>query len=340
MHDTATTATILTPADLTTPSIQPDSLRHGETARNGTRRLIDGKERVFYDGYWMKTYDVPHTIAYKKWLIDQLTRRVFRNTEPGINTPGKRLEEVKAAYNSTSEPSRKRVLAAMLAGAYLNRGSDILTKVVELEEIGITVESSNELLRECGRCFMNALEFGKNIHPLHGTEELDELWGEPFKAFTMPIPQFLETRYIKLAKALSDIDLIANTMIDLVQRIEYFPGVAEQLKELRESAKEAAQTQRSDIEIIEIWPRFVGVADRLHDYRPVVPPRTSRRVQSMAWRGKQIIKIGADLIGDISSLRISKPKTTQSFLQRCEHYRQRYLTNPQSRTISADDLRA
>lgn len=337
MRNIATTATTLPPADLATPATQPEALRHDEAVINGTRRLIDGKERVYHDGYWMKTYDVPHTIAYKKWLIDQLTRRVFRNTEPGINTPGRRLEDVKAAYNRISEPSQKRVLAAMLAGAYLNRGSDILTKVVELEEIGITVESSNELLRECGRCFMNALEFGKNIHPLHGTEELDELWGEPFKAFTMPIPQFLETRYIKLAKALSDIDLIANTMIDLVQRIEFFPGIAVQLRELRESAKEAAQTQRSDIEIIEIWPRFVGVADRLHDCRPVIPPRTSRRIQSMAWRGKQIIKIGTDLIGDISSLRISKPKTTQSFLQRCEHYRQRYLTNSPSQVTSSGE---
>ena len=333
MRDKATTASILPPADLTTPATQPDPLRHD----NGARRLINGKEQVYYDGYWMKTYDVPHTIAYKKWLIDQLTRRVFRNTEPGINTPGKRLEDVRAAYNKTTEPSRKRVLAAMLAGAYLNRGSDILTKVVELEEIGITVESSNELLRECGRCFMNALEFGKNIHPLHGTEELDELWGEPFKAFTMPIPQFLETRYIKLAKALSDIDLIATTMIELVQRTEFFSGVAEQLQELMESAKEAAQTQRSDLEIIEIWPQFVGVADRLHDFRPVIPPRTSRRMQSMAWRGKQIIKIGTDLIGDISSLRISKPKTTQSFLQRCEHYRLRYLANSPSRAANAGE---
>lgn len=327
MRNEATTATILPHTDLTTPATKPDQPRHTDALASGARRLIDGKEQVYHDGYWMKTYDVPHTIAYKKWLIDQLTRRVFRNTEPGINTPGKRLEEVKAAYNRTTEASRKRVLAAMLAGAYLNRGSDILTKVVELEEIGITVESSNELLRECGRCFMNALEYGKNIHPLHGTEELDELWGEPFKAFTMSIPQFLETRYIKLAKALSDIDLIADTMIDLTQHIEFFSGVPEQLRELRDSAKEAAQTQRSDLEIIEIWPRFVGVADRLHDFRPVIPPRASRRMQSMAWRGKQVIKIGVDLIGDISSLRISKPKTTQSFLQRCAHYRQRYLTN-------------
>jgi hypothetical protein len=294
--------------------------------KNGTRKIVNGKECVFYDGYWMKTYEVPHTIAYKKWLIDQLTRRVFRNTEPGINTPGKRLENVKAAYNNTEEPSRKRVLAAMLAGAYLNRGSDILTKVVELEEIGITVESSNELLRECGRCFMSALEFGKNIHPLHGTEELDELWGEPFKAFTMPVVQFLETRYIKLARALSDIDLIAETMIRLFDRIELFSGITGQLDELRESAKQATQTLRSDVEIIEIWPRFIGVADRLNEYKPTVPVGSPQRIQTMAKRGKQIIEEGCELIGDISSLRISKPKTTEEFLRRCEKYAHRYQT--------------
>ena len=31
----------------------------GDTTAPGTKRLIDGQWRVFYDGYWIKAYDAP-----------------------------------------------------------------------------------------------------------------------------------------------------------------------------------------------------------------------------------------------------------------------------------------
>ena len=166
---------------------------------NGTIRNVDGQERIYYDGYWIRYYDVPNNLVYKKSLIDQLTRRVFHHVETGINTPGNKLEEVRSRYETENNSSRKRVLAAMLAGALLNRGADILTRVVELEQIGVSIKPDNELLRECGLCFMGALEYGKYIRVKHGREGLEELWGEPFRAFTTPVESFLESRYIKIA---------------------------------------------------------------------------------------------------------------------------------------------
>ena len=62
---------------------------------NGTIRQIDGLDRIYYDGYWIRYYDVPNNLTYKKSLIDQLTRRVFHHVETGINTPGNKLEEVR-----------------------------------------------------------------------------------------------------------------------------------------------------------------------------------------------------------------------------------------------------
>lgn len=295
---------------------------------NGTIKTINGLERVYYDGYWIRYYEVPHNLAYKKILIDQLTRRVFRHTEPGINTPGSRLEDVRETYNKTNDPYKKRVLAAMLAGALLNRGSEILTKIVELEEIGVTIQSNNELLRECGRCFMGALEFGKHIHPLHGNEELDELWGEPFKAFTMPVGQFLETRYIKMAHALRAIDTTANTLISLFETSnEMFPGIPKQIKELKDSAKLAIETMRRDPEIINIWPRLIGVKDKLETFQPIIPEGSPQRVHSKGIRGLQLLKDGAELIVDICSLRIPKPKSTAEFIHRCHSYSKRYIEN-------------
>ena len=45
---------------------------------------------------------------------------------------------------------------------------------------------------------MGALEYGKYIRVKHGREGLEELWGEPFRAFTTPVERFLESRYIKI----------------------------------------------------------------------------------------------------------------------------------------------
>lgn len=293
---------------------------------NGTIKTLNGQSRIYYDGYWIRYYDVPDTLAYKKELIDQLTRRVFRHTEPGINTPGNRLEEVREAFNDTEDPDQKRVLAAMLAGALLNRGSEILTKVVELEEIGVTVQSNNELLRECGRCFMGALEYGKYIHPLHGNEELDELWGEPFKAFTMPVGQFLETRYVKMANALKSIDLIASTMISIFESShKMFPGIPGQIGEFRDSAKLAIETIRSDPVIIKIWPRLIGAKDKLEAFQPIIPEDSPQRIHSKAKRGSHLLRDGAELIVDICGLRIPKPRSTAEFIDRCQSYSKRYI---------------
>lgn len=297
----------------------------GKAVSNGTIKTIDRQKRIYFDGHWIKHYPYPNTLAYKKELIDRLTKRVFRHTEPGINTPGNRLEEVREAYNNCSDHAQQRVLSSMLAGALLNRGSDILTKVVELEEMGVTVKSNNELLRECGRCFMGALEYGKHIRPLHGSEELDELWGEPFKAFTMPIDQFLETRYIKMAQAINDIDQVSNTLMELFGTDEIFTGVPEMISELAEAAKLAIETDKRDPDIIHIWPRLVAAADVLNNFEPATPEGSSHRVRTMGRRGVLLIREGTELILDLANIRVPKPKSTEGLIGRCQAFTRRYL---------------
>src|SRR6185369_15426322 len=96
----------------------------------GTRRLIDGQERVLYDGYWIKTYPVPaDSLDAKKRLIEALTRRLFNHTEHGLNIPGTRLAEARQTYEAESDPGRRRVKAAMLAGTLFNRATDIFRKL-------------------------------------------------------------------------------------------------------------------------------------------------------------------------------------------------------------------
>ncbi len=291
---------------------------------NGKRKNFDDAKRIYYDGYWIRHYPASDALAQKKRLIDQLARRVFHHTESGINTPGRKLEDVRTQYDKEQNSSKKRVLAAMLAGALLNRGVEILTKIVELEEIGVTIDKDNELLKNCGRCFLGALEYGKYIRPVRAKEGLEELWGEPFKAFTMPMEQFYETRYIKLAQAMRDIDSISYNLGELFNPASSFNEVIPKINELADCCKQVTETMRSDPAMIEIWPHYVSIADELRAYKPKSREGANNAERAMARRGKELILAGVELMNDMANMRIPLPRTTQDFIHKCETFSGKY----------------
>ena len=158
---------------------------------NGAIHDFEDGPHIHYDGYWIRYYKPPaDTLAQKKRLIDALTKRTFHHTEAGINTPGEKLELARQSYENQEDPQRKRVNAAMLAGALFNRATDIFTTIVDLEQKGITITRDNALMKQCSECFMEALELSKNVLHHSGEEGVDELWGEPVKVFTMPISDY------------------------------------------------------------------------------------------------------------------------------------------------------
>jgi hypothetical protein len=291
---------------------------------NGTVRKIEGVDRIYYDGHWILYYDIPDTFTYKKQLIDQLTRRVFHHAEHGINTPGDKVDVVLAAYEAEEDSYRKRVLAAMLAGALMNRGSEILTHMVELEEMGVAVEPENELIKECGKCFIGALKYGKHIHSTTGKEGLDELWGEPFKVFSMPIEKYHASRYIKLAQTMTEIDAVTDKLSSIFKSSSMFTHLIPIIRDLGESAKSATETIRRDPKMIEIWPRFVGASDKINATKIKLPEDSTRKEQALRKRGLQLIQDGAELVISHSNSRMPMPNSTAYFLERCDAFEKRY----------------
>ena len=159
-----------------------------KTVINGVHREINGITSVFYDGYWIKCYEPPvDNLIAKKQLIQSLTRRLFNHMEHGINIPGRLLDDVRAAYDAEQDPRKRRVKGAMLAGALFNRAADIFTHLVELEASGVEILPENDLMHTCGLCLQEALQYGKLVRHRNGDEGIDELWGEPFKAFLMSL---------------------------------------------------------------------------------------------------------------------------------------------------------
>lgn len=293
-----------------------------EQIENGTRREIDGIPCVYYDGYWIKCYVAPaDTWAAKKSLIDALTRRLFNHMEHGINIPGKRLDAARAAYLAETDPALRRVKGAMLAGALFNRAADIFTHLVELEACGVRIAPDNDLMRECGQCLTEALEFGRSVKHRSGDEGIDELWGEPFKAFMMPIEAFYESRYVKIAMTMRDIDRIADVMKESFAGSRIFGGIETLIADFGVAAQHKCETLRTDPDIFDIWPRFVVASERLNAFEPQLSDPPSPAELEEAECGMRVIAKGVQLVSDITRARTPMPKSMLEFFDICEEFR-------------------
>jgi len=291
-----------------------------DTPEEGVRRLINGEERVFYDGYWIKVYQVPaDTLEAKKRLIEALTRRLFNHTEHGLNIPGTRLAEARISFEEEADPARRRIKGAMLAGALFNRAADIFRKLVELQACGIEILSDNPLMRECGRCLLEAMELGRNVLHRSGEEGIDELWGEPFRAFSIPLEDFYESRYIKIGQTMRDIDRIARCMITNLARLPAFAGAEQVILDLANAAKIKTETLRTDPDIFDVWAIMVTAGERLDCLTPQ-PIDCNCAVKHDISTGMQLLRQGRDLIFYITRARTPMPKSTKEFIARCETF--------------------
>jgi len=289
---------------------------------NGTRRDIDGKPRIYYDGYWIKYYQPPaDNLEAKKHLIRALTRRLFNHVEHGVNIPGSRLGEARQAYERETDPERRRVAGAMLAGVLFNRAADIFTKVVELQETGVEITSDDALIHQCGQCLQEALKLGGMVRHRSGDEGLDELWGEPFKAFSIPIEVFYESRYLKIAQTMRHIDRIADAMVDTLTGTGLFRRVEQYVRELADAAKDKCETLRTDPAIFEVWPTFVVAGERLCRLEPQLPKYASEKQVRRARRARALIRDGVSLIQHSARARVPIPKSTHQYLGHCRRFR-------------------
>lgn len=310
----------------------PDAALADAPPPNGTVEVVDGVRRVFYDGYWIKAYETPaDTLRTKKQLIQALTRRLFNHVEHGINIPGKRLADARRAYETEQDPARKRVKGAMFAGALFNRATDIFTKMVEMQELGIEIETDNALMRECGFCLREALTLGRLVRHRSGEEGIDELWGEPFRAFSIPVDAFYESRYIKIAQTLREVDRVAAFMTATFAPVPMYAGIAAPIEAFRRIAALKCETLRTDPDVFDIWPEFVVASEQLADFHPQLTDDASPLEQQVAADGQRLVLQGRDLITFMTRARVPMPKSISEFFIRCEAFSARARQAEQAR---------
>jgi hypothetical protein len=288
----------------------------------GEKRIIAGRLRVHHYGYWIKVYEAPaDTLSAKKRLIEALTRRLFNHVEHGINVPGTRLAEARRAFDGETEQARRRIKGAMLAGALFNRATDIITKLVEIQALGVPIEADNALMRECGEHLQEALSLGRMVLHRTGEEGIDELWGEPFKAFAYPIEAFYDSRYVKIAQAMREIDDIGAELVDAFEHRPMYAGVRDRIRDFTEAAKLKCETLRTDPEIFEVWTALVVAGERLTTFRPSLSEDASRDQQRDAVDGIALLRQATDLVLSITRARVRMPKSTADFVARCSAFR-------------------
>ena len=295
-----------------------------ETIENGLRKKINGVTSVYYEGYWIKCYEPPlDNLSAKKSLIQSLTRRLFNHMEHGINIPGKLLDDVRAAYEAEHDPRKKRVKGAMLAGALFNRAADIFTHLVELEASGVEILPENDLMHTCGQCLREALEFGNLVKHRNGDEGIDELWGEPFKAFIMSVDDFYESRYIKIAMTMKNIDQAATYMAECIKNDPRFPGLDQLILEYAKTARHKCETLRTDDDIFDVWSDFVVAGEAVTDFEPEHNAILAGDPLIDVLDVKHMLKAGVRLIAFITRARTPMPKSTDRYLNECAQYKKR-----------------
>lgn len=293
-----------------------------ETFENGCCKSIDGVDKVYYDGYWIKRYQPPtDSLSEKKKLIQSLTRRLFNHMEHGINIPGKLLDKVRDTYEAEDDPRKKRVKGAMLAGALFNRAADIFNQLVELEACGVKIEPGNDLRHACGECLKEALEYGKLVKHRNGDEGIDELWGEPFKAFVMSIEDFYQSRYIKIAMTMKNIDQVASYMADCLYDNPRFKGLEVLILDYAEKARTKCEILRTDADIFEVWADFVVAGEAILEFEPVQVRQESEIENLEAMVSRQLLEKGVRLIANITRARTSMPKSTETYLTICQRFK-------------------
>ncbi len=293
-----------------------------KSPQNGDRRVFDDSEYIFYYDYWIRYYaPMGDTLSNRKRLIDSLTRRAFHHTEAGINTPGQNLEQARAAYEQQSNPERRRVNAAMLAGALFHRATDLFTSIVDLAELGVKVSDNNELMRECSDCFEEALSLGKQVKHHSGCEGIDEIWGEPFKAFTMSPTEFYQSRFVKIAQSMRDIDRIGNCMVETFCSSSLFADASISIMAYTAVAKRVAETMKKDPIIFQIWPEFVALRETLDKVRPKLHAEAEQITQMEASQGLDLLQEGKRWVAYIASARVPMPLGTKQYIAKCQQYR-------------------
>jgi hypothetical protein len=154
----------------------------------------------------------------------------------------------------------------------------------------------------------------------------------------VPVSTFYETRYLKIAQTMRDIDHISASMIEAFKNSYFFPDAERLLRQFADAAKLKSETLRTDPVIFDVWPNFVVAGERLLELAPAEKDSGSCTACWEADEGGRLLKEGTDLITHIARARVPMPKSTKVFVERCRAYIQCRMPRTNSDQVEIKSL--
>jgi hypothetical protein len=183
-------------------------------------------------------------------------------------------------------------------------------------------------MRQCGDHLQEALALGRLVLHRSGDEGIDELWGEPLKAFAFPIEDFYKSRYLKIAATMRDIDRIADALCEAFGGTRAFSGLVPFVGEFARAAKVKCETLHTDPTIFEAWSMFVTAGERLLAFQPTGSQRSPVDERLRISQGLQLIAEAKALVTHVTRARVPMPKSTREFLERLAQYASAWAPRP------------
>jgi hypothetical protein len=183
----------------------------------------------------------------------------------------------------------------------------------------VEIQPDNALMRQCGEHLQESLALGQMVLHRSGVYGIDELWGEPFKAFAFPIEEFYRSRYVKIALTMRAIDSIGDALRATIAALPAFTCLLPVVDEFVHKAKLKSETLRTDPDVFEVWSSFVVASETLCGFQPTAT--TGAEAASCA-QFSELLHAGALLVSSMARARVPMPKSTRAFLDRCECLRQ------------------
>ena len=175
-------------------------------------------------------------------------------------------------------------------------------------------------MKQCGEHLQEALTLGKMVLHRSGEEGIDELWGEPFKAFAFPIEDFYKSRYLKIAQTMRAIDQIRDELRECFRGMPMFTGIEPLLEAFAAAAKARSETLHTDANIFDVWSSFVASGECLASFEPNLRADPTAAEKQRARDGALLLRDGKDLVFFITRARVPMPKTTRAFVERCRRF--------------------
>ena len=136
----------------------------------------------------------------------------------------------------------------------------------------------------------------------------------------MPVADFYQSRFIKIAQGMCEIDLVANCMIDVFCRRTPFAGLKDLVLDYAAAAKQVAETMKKDRIIFNVWPNFVALGEQLDAFRPELPDQADQMLRMRLAYGRNLIQEGRRLTNYIAGARVPMPQSTRAYIEKCNRY--------------------